>query len=63
MAIIFMMHGDADDALDDGDGFIIKPANRILAQDISGSPREGRTAEVVLILGEECLSPEGIIFT
>ena len=63
MAIIFMMHGDADDALDDGDGFIIKPANRILAQDTSGSPREGRTAEVVLILGEECLSPEGIIFT
>ena len=42
---------------------ILKPENRILAQDISGSPREGRTAEVVLILGEECLSPERIIFT
>ena len=28
---------------------IVKPENRILAQDTSGSPREGRTAEVVLI--------------
>ena len=41
----------------------VKPENRILAQDTSGSPREGRTAEAVLIWGEECLSPEGSIFT
>ena len=34
---------------------IVKPENRILAQDTSDSPREGRTAEAVLILGEECL--------
>ena len=42
---------------------IVKPENRILAQGTSGFPREGRTAEAVLIWGGECLSPEGSIFT